>query len=153
MNVYTSCDIPNICSAMEPRLENEEKNKNLTTNETDFNLSENRKPHSLDPRPCPLCNRVYSNLSNLRQHMRLIHNPTVVTCKLCSKTFKTDLYLRRHLVSFHEVNLNVNSVSIEPYKPVEGQATSTPYWNLNVKAEPGPFKEMFNTNDMYQVPD
>lgn len=84
--------------------------------------------------------------------MRLIHNPTVVTCKICSKTFKTDLYLRRHLASFHEINLNVNSVvSIEPYKPNEGQTTA--FWNQNIKTEPGPFKEMFNTNDMFQVPD
>lgn len=34
--------------------------------------------------------------------MRLIHNPTSVTCPLCSKPFKTELYLKRHLVGFHE---------------------------------------------------
>lgn len=63
-----------------------------------------RKLHSLDPRPCPVCNRIYSNLSNLRQHMRLIHNPQSVTCPLCNKPFKTKLYLKRHLVSFHDLN-------------------------------------------------
>lgn len=31
---------------------------------------------ALEPCSCPLCARVYSNVSNLRQHMRLIHNPT-----------------------------------------------------------------------------
>ncbi|XP_071566975.1 uncharacterized protein [Temnothorax nylanderi] len=64
-----------------------------------------RKLHSLDPRPCPVCNRMYSNLSNLRQHMRLIHNPQSVTCPLCNKPFKTKLYLKRHLVSFHELSV------------------------------------------------
>ncbi|XP_011505961.1 PREDICTED: protein abrupt-like isoform X3 [Ceratosolen solmsi marchali] len=64
-----------------------------------------RKLHSLDPRPCPVCNRMYSNLSNLRQHIRLIHNPQSVTCPLCSKPFKTKLYLKRHLVSFHELSV------------------------------------------------
>lgn len=60
-----------------------------------------RKLHSLDPRPCDECGKVYSNLSNLRQHMRLIHFPTYVECNLCHKPFKTDLYLRRHAVSVH----------------------------------------------------
>ncbi|XP_069689127.1 uncharacterized protein [Periplaneta americana] len=64
---------------------------------------DHRKLHSLDPRPCPICNRMYSNLSNLRQHVRLIHNPQTVACPLCSKPFKTKLYLKRHLMSFHEI--------------------------------------------------
>lgn len=64
---------------------------------------DHRKLHSLDPRPCPICNRMYSNLSNLRQHVRLIHNPQTVACPLCSKPFKTKLYLKRHLMSFHEL--------------------------------------------------
>lgn len=64
--------------------------------------SDSRKLHSLDPRPCEECGRVYSNLSNLRQHMKLIHFPTYVQCHLCKKTFKTDLYLRRHIISSHD---------------------------------------------------
>ncbi|CAH0395024.1 unnamed protein product [Bemisia tabaci] len=64
---------------------------------------EGSRSHSLDPRPCPVCGHVYSNLSNLRQHIRLIHNPECVTCPLCSKTFKNKLYLKRHLISFHEL--------------------------------------------------
>lgn len=80
-----------------------------------------RKQHSLDPRRCPICNRLYSNLSNLRQHLRLIHNPTIVTCKLCSKPFKTDLYLRRHLSSYHGENLSPdisgkNAVGPPPFR-------------------------------------
>lgn len=46
-----------------------------------------------------MCGRVYSNLSNLRQHIRLIHNPTHVRCPICNKTFKSTLYLKRHLVT------------------------------------------------------
>lgn len=61
-----------------------------------------RKLHSLDPRPCGECGRVYSNLSNLRQHMKLIHYPTYVQCPVCRKPFKTDLYLRRHIISAHD---------------------------------------------------
>lgn len=67
-----------------------------------------RKPHSLEPRPCEECGRVYSNLSNLRQHMKLIHYPTYTACTYCSKSFKTDLYLRRHILSCHD---NKNSTN------------------------------------------
>lgn len=63
------------------------------------------KPHSLDPRPCPECGRIYSNISNLRQHIRLIHYPECITCPLCFKPFKNKLYLRRHVMSYHEINL------------------------------------------------
>ncbi|KAK7870043.1 hypothetical protein R5R35_011999 [Gryllus longicercus] len=69
----------------------------------DSGQADQRKLHSLDPRPCPICYRMYSNLSNLRQHLRLIHNPQTVSCPLCSKPFKTKLYLKRHLMSFHEL--------------------------------------------------
>lgn len=70
------------------------------------------KPHSLEPRPCEECGRVYSNLSNLRQHMKLIHFPRYVACNFCSKSFKTDLYLRRHMLSCHEakpMTMNYNT--------------------------------------------
>ncbi|XP_050510549.1 protein abrupt-like isoform X2 [Diabrotica virgifera virgifera] len=70
-----------------------------------------RKLHSLDPRPCDECGKVYSNLSNLRQHMRLIHYPTYVQCVFCQKQFKTDLYLRRHVISAHN---NVNATYYRP---------------------------------------
>lgn len=63
---------------------------------------DNRKLHSLDPRPCAECGKMYSNLSNLRQHMKLIHYPTFVSCQFCNKQFKTDLYLRRHIQSAHK---------------------------------------------------
>lgn len=56
---------------------------------------------ALEPCSCPLCSRVYSNVSNLRQHMRLIHNPTSVCCPLCQKSFTSDLYLKRHYLSMH----------------------------------------------------
>lgn len=76
--------------------------------------TDSRKLHSLDPRPCEECGRVYSNLSNLRQHMKLIHFPTIVQCPICKKPFKTDLYLRRHFVNSHDtkdLTLTTNIIS------------------------------------------
>ncbi|XP_078034365.1 uncharacterized protein LOC144469327 isoform X4 [Augochlora pura] len=81
-----------------------------------------RKLHSLDPRPCPVCNRMYSNLSNLRQHMRLIHNPQSVTCPLCKKQFKTELYLKRHLVSFHDLGITERHRQEELYQQQQPKA-------------------------------
>ncbi|XP_034239413.1 protein abrupt-like isoform X2 [Thrips palmi] len=78
-----------------------------------------RKLHSLDPRPCPICQRMYSNLSNLRQHMRLIHIPQSVECPLCSRSFKTKLYLRRHLLSYHEM------LSKQPKPPATQPTTAS----------------------------
>ncbi|XP_018335592.1 protein bric-a-brac 1-like isoform X4 [Agrilus planipennis] len=84
--------------------------------------TDNRKLHSLDPRPCSECGRVYSNLSNLRQHMKLIHFPTYVECHVCRKTFKTDLYLRRHMISAHEMtsanrNIVQNAFGTNEFQP------------------------------------
>lgn len=55
--------------------------------------------------------RVYSNVSNLRQHMRLIHNPTSVCCPLCQKSFTSDLYLKRHYLSMHGSTVPTQTVS------------------------------------------
>lgn len=83
------------------------------------------KANCLTPRSCPgkaltgsisvkllishlslilVCARVYSNVSNLRQHMRLIHNPQAVVCPICQKHFNSDLYLKRHYASIHSIN-------------------------------------------------
>lgn len=67
------------------------------------------KANCLTPRSCPVCARVYSNVSNLRQHMRLIHNPQAVVCPICQKHFNSDLYLKRHYASIHSINNSSNS--------------------------------------------
>lgn len=54
---------------------------------------------------CRMCGQVYSNRSNLKQHISLIHSPESVACPICQKPFKTKLYLRRHLKSFHHAKL------------------------------------------------
>lgn len=54
-------------------------------NSRNIKNSANYKANCLTPRSCPVCARVYSNVSNLRQHMRLIHNPTAVICPICQK--------------------------------------------------------------------
>ncbi|XP_061383190.1 protein tramtrack, beta isoform-like isoform X3 [Danaus plexippus] len=50
---------------------------------------------------CSQCGRRYSNASNLRQHVRLIHEAQPVVCSTCGRCFKTPLYLRRHTLAQH----------------------------------------------------
>lgn len=79
------------------------------------------KANCLTPRSCPVCARVYSNVSNLRQHMRLIHNPQAVVCPICQKHFNSDLYLKRHYASIHSINTTSGSDT----EGVEKSTTST----------------------------
>lgn len=74
---------------------------NTNNDEPEQQRCKSKNYKALEPCSCPLCSRVYSNISNLRQHMRLIHNPTSVCCPLCQKSFTSDLYLKRHYLSMH----------------------------------------------------
>lgn len=82
------------------------------------------KANCLTPRSCPVCARVYSNVSNLRQHMRLIHNPQAVVCPICQKHFNSDLYLKRHYASIHSINNSSGSETEAGEKNTQGNATN-----------------------------
>lgn len=101
------------------------------------------KANCLTPRSCPgeltksktnislhnsirsiVCARVYSNVSNLRQHMRLIHNPQAVVCPICQKHFNSDLYLKRHYASIHSINNTSGSETEGTEKPPAGTVTA-----------------------------
>lgn len=91
------------------------------------------KANCLTPRSCPVCARVYSNVSNLRQHMRLIHNPQAVVCPICQKHFNSDLYLKRHYASIHSINNTSGSETEGGEKVATGTNSSanntTGNWN------------------------
>ncbi|KAE9545740.1 hypothetical protein AGLY_001283 [Aphis glycines] len=58
----------------------------------------------LGRRPCPLCQKVISNKSNLLKHMRIRHsdeyNPA--GCSVCGKVFKNKYSLRAHINIYHK---------------------------------------------------
>lgn len=60
-----------------------------------------RLSNCMTPMGCQTCGRVYSNASNLRQHIRLIHNPAPVICTICQKHYSSVLYLKRHYNAVH----------------------------------------------------
>ncbi|XP_050542124.1 zinc finger and BTB domain-containing protein 26-like [Daktulosphaira vitifoliae] len=62
----------------------------------------------LGRRPCPLCQKVISNKSNLLKHMRIRHsdeyNPA--GCSVCGKVFKNKYSLRAHINIYHKDHSN-----------------------------------------------
>lgn len=65
------------------------------------NLASKRISNCMTPTACNICGRIYSNASNLKQHMRLIHNPAPVICPICKKHYSSNLYLKRHFNAVH----------------------------------------------------
>lgn len=67
--------------------------------------------HQLDPNnqtgkpKCPECGKIYSNNSNLKQHIVNVHTVQTefISCHICSKPFKTKQYLQIHLLSMHGI--------------------------------------------------
>ncbi|KMQ88344.1 protein abrupt [Lasius niger] len=63
------------------------------------NVNPNGKPK------CPECGKIYSNNSNLKQHIVNVHTVQTeyISCHVCSKQFKTKQYLQIHLLSMHGI--------------------------------------------------
>ncbi|KAJ2952909.1 hypothetical protein O0L34_g7275 [Tuta absoluta] len=68
---------------------------------------------------CGQCGRRYSNASNLRQHVRLIHEAQPVACATCGRSFKTPLYLRRHTLAQHPVRPRKPPPPMPPLRPAQ----------------------------------
>lgn len=54
---------------------------------------------------CPECGKIYSNNSNLKQHIANVHASTLSweLCQVCGKRFKTKQYLQVHLLATHGI--------------------------------------------------
>ncbi|XP_037081675.1 protein bric-a-brac 1-like [Pollicipes pollicipes] len=61
-----------------------------------------RQWSSRQPRVCPICNGLFSNKFNLKQHIVNVHTSSAgVECSLCKKVCKNKWYRRRHEVVVH----------------------------------------------------
>lgn len=54
---------------------------------------------------CPECGKLYSNNSNLKQHILNVHSARDLShsCPVCGKAFKTRQYMQIHMNSIHGV--------------------------------------------------
>ncbi|XP_034178205.1 uncharacterized protein LOC117603309 isoform X2 [Osmia lignaria lignaria] len=79
--------------------------------QTSRRYQQHQHPHQTDTmnqsgKPkCPECGKIYSNNSNLKQHIVNVHTVQTeyVSCHVCSKQFKTKQYLQIHLLSMHGI--------------------------------------------------
>ncbi|XP_068081081.1 protein abrupt isoform X2 [Anabrus simplex] len=57
-------------------------------------------------RPCPLCNKIISNKSNLLKHMRIRHSGVCKQqcCPACKKVFKNKYSLKVHMHTYHRTD-------------------------------------------------
>ncbi|XP_076644109.1 uncharacterized protein LOC143354156 isoform X2 [Halictus rubicundus] len=78
---------------------------------------------------CPECGKIYSNNSNLKQHIVNVHTVQTeyVSCHVCSKQFKTKQYLQIHLLSMHGIRKRKCYPLYQIQTPVSsgGQASSS----------------------------
>ncbi|XP_065203410.1 protein bric-a-brac 1-like isoform X2 [Planococcus citri] len=71
-----------------------------------------------EPKPiCKECGRVYSSISNLKQHVANVHatSPIWEPCPICGKHFKTKQYLFNHLLQTHGIRQRGNRMQMMPF--------------------------------------
>lgn len=61
-------------------------------------VQEKTPPSRSGPQTCPVCKKLISNLSNLRQHYNICHSTSErpFPCDMCEKRFNTESNLRQH---------------------------------------------------------
>lgn len=77
----------------------------------------------VEPKPiCKECGRIYSSISNLKQHLANVHStsPQWEPCPICGKHFKTRQYLFNHLLQTHGIRQRGNRMPMMPPFPGGG---------------------------------
>lgn len=80
---------------------------------------------------CPECGKIYSNNSNLKQHIVNVHTVQTeyISCHVCNKQFKTKQYLQIHLLSMHGIRKRKSYMVYQmssTQMPVHSIASPTP---------------------------
>lgn len=83
-----------------------------------------------EPKPiCKECGRVYSSISNLKQHVANVHStsPQWEPCPICGKHFKTRQYLFNHLLQTHGIRQRGNRMPIPPFTSHSSSTAHVPH--------------------------
>ncbi|KAK0179366.1 hypothetical protein PV327_005124 [Microctonus hyperodae] len=101
-------------SAMQQKLQNNSQSLQITSSAKFLQscdlFQQSQQSNAADPsltgKPkCPECGKIYSNNSNLKQHILNVHTVQTqyISCHICQKPFKTKQYLQIHLLSMHGI--------------------------------------------------
>lgn len=94
-----------------------------------------------EPKPiCKECGRVYSSISNLKQHIANVHStsPQWEPCSMCGKHFKTRQYLFNHLLQTHGIRQRGNRMSLPFSVPASSAVACPPHPNSQAQPHSQP---------------
>lgn len=101
--------------------------------------------YKLDPKPvCSECGRMYSSVSNLKQHMANVHSNSNAwePCPICGKHFKTRQYLFNHLLQTHGIRQRSNRMSVSCPPPLTVTSSTQPVPSQNHLHMPPPLPSL-----------
>ena len=62
---------------------------------------------------CDICNKLFSNKSNLRKHIKSVHEKMKFKCEICDKKLSRKDELQRHKLSVHSKNIEFKCIVCE----------------------------------------
>ena len=62
---------------------------------------------------CDICNKLFSNKSNLRKHIKSVHEKIKFKCEICDKELSRKDELQRHKLSVHSKNIEFKCIVCE----------------------------------------
>ncbi|XP_011630708.1 broad-complex core protein isoforms 1/2/3/4/5 isoform X2 [Pogonomyrmex barbatus] len=103
--------------------------------------------HSGKPK-CPECGKIYSNNSNLKQHIVNVHTiqTEYISCHVCSKQFKTKQYLQIHLLSMHGIRKRKSYPLYQMQAHVQAQQSLQPASQVSTSQQS---QQQYSTTDRW----
>ncbi|KAL6263378.1 hypothetical protein P5V15_006169 [Pogonomyrmex californicus] len=103
--------------------------------------------HSGKPK-CPECGKIYSNNSNLKQHIVNVHTVQTeyISCHVCSKQFKTKQYLQIHLLSMHGIRKRKSYPLYQMQAHVQAQQSLQPASQVSTSQQS---QQQYSTTDRW----
>ncbi|XP_034943404.1 protein abrupt isoform X2 [Chelonus insularis] len=110
-NSLNSISLDTDLSMMQQKLQNNLQSLQITSSAKYLQSGDPYQQHQvpnadMSGKPkCPECGKIYSNNSNLKQHIVNVHTVQTeyISCHICQKQFKTKQYLQIHLLSMHGI--------------------------------------------------
>ena len=81
-------------------------------------IHEGKNPSQFQTRQCYICNKEYSYIGDLKNHILSVHAKKLHQCALCDKTFAEKNLLNLHVDSFHQLQpFSISNNVVTPNEP------------------------------------